>query len=457
VTGLLILLYLLVVIGILVFVHEAGHFLAAKWAGVHVHRFALGIGTPIKALSFTRGGTEYAVCWLPLGGYVKMATAEEDATSSKLEGPAESLANVPPGAYFEAKPIWKRMVIILAGVTMNVLFAWLVFTGLAAKNGRGVDPETRVGRVDTAGLPESVRPLAALNPGDRIRAINGQPVTSWGEVIDGLLSGAGDTIVIDVEARNAVVLAIHRDALEELGAAAAALSPYRRAVVASVTPGTPAARAGLEAGDTILSAAGQPTEQWWDLTDIIETRAEEPVPLEIARGGRRLAITVTPRAETVRAFGGKPTTVGRIGVGNRGDVRYEELSFAQSLGEGWRSTLGASTQIVRTVRGMLSGRVSSRSVGGPILIGQMAAESARLGADAFFAFLGLISVNLAVLNLLPIPILDGGQFLFLLAEGVLRRPLSLKLRERLTAVGLAVILVLMVFAFSNDIRRMIGF
>jgi regulator of sigma E protease len=457
VTGILILLYLLVVIGVLVFVHEAGHFLAAKWAGVHVHRFALGIGTPIKALSFTRGGTEYAVCWLPLGGYVKMATAEEDATSSKLEGPAGSLANVPPGAYFEAKPIWKRMVIILAGVTMNVLFAWLVFTTLAAKNGRGVDPETRVGRVDTAGLPEAVRPLAALHPGDRIRAINGQPISSWGEVIDGLLSGAGDSVVIDVEGRPAVTLVIHRDALEELAAAAGALVPYRRAVVASVTPGTPAARAGLEVGDTILTAAGQPTEQWWDLTDVIEVRAEEPVPLEIARGGQRLTITVTPRAETIRAFGGQKTTVGRIGVGNRGDVRYEKLSLGQALGEGWNSTLSASTQIVRTVRGMLSGRVSSRSVGGPILIGQMAAESARLGVDAFFAFLGLISVNLAVLNLLPIPILDGGQFLFLLAEGVLRRPLSLKLRERLTAVGLAVIMVLMVFAFSNDIRRMIGF
>ena len=133
-TGIVYILAFIVCIGVLVFVHELGHFLAAKWAGIHVHRFALGLGKPIPWLSFTRGVTEYAVCWVPLGGYVKMATREEDATSSALEGETP-LAPVAEDAYYEAKPVWKRMIVILAGVTMNFLFAWAVFGGMAWVNG----------------------------------------------------------------------------------------------------------------------------------------------------------------------------------------------------------------------------------------------------------------------------------------------------------------------------------
>ncbi|HWA41491.1 MAG TPA: site-2 protease family protein, partial [Gemmatimonadales bacterium] len=169
---------LLVVLGILIFIHEAGHFLAAKWAGVWVHRFALGLGTPVKALSFTRGGTEYAICWVPLGGYVKMASREEEATTSALEGGAGA-SPVPPGMFYEDKPVWKRMVITVAGVTMNTLFAILVFFGLALANGRSIDPETRVGKVFTDQLPRGAEALRQLKPGDRVTRVAGQRVDSW--------------------------------------------------------------------------------------------------------------------------------------------------------------------------------------------------------------------------------------------------------------------------------------
>src|SRR5512135_734353 len=142
----------IVVLGVLVFVHELGHFLAAKWAGIRVFRFSLGMGAPIRRLTFTRSGTEYAVCWLPLGGYVKMASQEEMAGDA-LEGPAPE-EQVPHHETFEAKPVWKRMVVILAGVTMNTLFAWMVFSGVLYKNGRPVNPTTTVGRVADSGLPE---------------------------------------------------------------------------------------------------------------------------------------------------------------------------------------------------------------------------------------------------------------------------------------------------------------
>ena len=148
--------------------------------------------------------------------------------------------------------------------------------------------------------------------------------------------------------------------------------------------------------------------------------------------------------------------MGRIGISVELNFRSEPLSIGAAVVEGWKATVSSSTQIVRTVRGLFSGRISRREVGGPIMIGQLAGESARMGLDPFLAFMALISINLAILNLLPIPVLDGGQFLFLLAEAVIRRPLPLKLRERLTAVGMVLIVLLMGLAFSNDIRRLFG-
>jgi len=445
-------LSLLVVLGILVFVHEAGHFLAAKWAGVWVHRFALGIGKPIPGLSFTWRQTEYAICWLPLGGYVKMATAEEEATSSALEGGTPDVI-VPPEMYFEAKPVWKRMIIILAGVTMNALFAWVVFSGLAMKNGRAFDPETRVGKVDTTGFVPALAPLTQLAPGDTILAVNGVAVNVWGDVFSGILNESADTITISVAGKPDILLVVHSDAIEERAIAAQSLSSWRPPAISTVTPGSPAGRAGFKPGDLILTIDGIPVPQWWDLTALIEARAGDTVAVEVERGSEQLTLRVVPGANIVTTADGSERTVGVIGVGSLGQVVYEPLTLMESLREGFDATLHASTTVVRSVRGMLTGRVSGRNIGGPIAIGQMAAASAEAGLGVFFGFLGIISINLAVLNLLPIPILDGGQFLFLLAEGILRRPLSLKLRERLTVVGLTLVMALMLFAFWNDLSR----
>ncbi|TFG46380.1 MAG: RIP metalloprotease RseP [Gemmatimonadales bacterium] len=445
-------LSLLVVLGILVFVHEAGHFLAAKWAGVWVHRFALGIGTPIPGLSFKWRETEYAICWLPLGGYVKMATAEEEATSSALEGGTPDVI-VPPDMYFEAKPVWKRMIIILAGVTMNALFAWAVFSGLAIQNGRAFDPETRVGQVDTTAFVPALAPLAQLAPGDSILAVNGTPVHNWGEVIDGIMNGPADTITIAVAGKPEILLAVHPDAVEERATAAQSIASWRPPLIGTVTPGGPASQAGFRPGDLILTVDGIAVPQWWDLTALIEARNGDSVAVQVARGDDQVVLTVVPASRVVSDADGSERTVGMIGVGSRGQVVYEPLTFLEAIGEGFDATLNASTTVVRSVRGMLTGRVSGRNIGGPIAIGQMAAASAEAGLGVFFGFLGIISINLAVLNLLPIPILDGGQFLFLLAEGILRRPLSLKLRERLTVVGLVLVMALMLFAFWNDLSR----
>jgi regulator of sigma E protease len=448
-------LSLIVVLGVLVFVHEAGHFIAAKWAGIYVHRFSLGLGSPVPWLTFRRGETEYSISWLPLGGYVKMASREEDIGSSTLEG-GRPAAEVPPDRMFEAKPVWKRMVVILAGVTMNALFAWLVFTFLAVKNGRQIDPVTMVGRV----VPELVPPEAAafrqIQPGSRIVAVNGKPVSSWDEIQAGIANTPESEIRLRLDNGSVVTADIHQDALEQRLKASQALQPYRSAVVGQVLPDRPAARAGIEPGDTITAVAGQPVTQWYDLVERLQANGGETVPVEVARGGRRLTFEVTPYVDSIAGRDGKTEAVGRIGVALASEYRSEPLTLGQAAVEGWRATVGASTQIVRTVRGLFSGRISKREVGGPILIGQLAGESARMGLDPFLGFMALISINLAILNLLPVPVLDGGQFLFLVAEAVVRRPLPLKLRERLTMLGLVLIVLLMGLAFSNDLRRLFG-
>ena len=444
----------LVVLGVLIFVHEAGHFMAAKWAGIYVHRFSLGLGSPIKWLTFQRGETEYSVSWLPLGGYVKMASREEEATSAALEGPGSDVA-VPPDRVFEAKPVWKRMIVILAGVTMNFLFAYLVYAGLAIRNGRQVLEETRVGAVVDSLIPAGAEALRTLQPGDRIASIAGMPVTSWNDVMGQLQNAPGDVIPLTLDDGRTLELSVHSDALRERLYVSQAIQPWRPAVVDSVGPNTAASRAGLQPGDSLLALDGRPITQWQDFQNLVQERPKQPITMLVARGGQRVELRTTTDTAVVPAGGDSNRTIGFLGIGGRLDVRTEEYSLGQALAAGWRQTAESSTQIFRTVRGLFSGRVAGRELGGPILIGQLAGQATRLGLDALLGFMALISVNLAILNLLPIPVLDGGQFLFLLAEGVLRRPLSLKLRERLTAVGLVLILLLMVFAFSNDIRRVI--
>ncbi len=448
-------LALIIVLGVLIFVHEAGHFVAAKWAGIYVHRFSLGLGSPIPWLTFKRGETEYSISWLPLGGYVKMASREEDIGSSALEGGAAAAAPVPRDRMFEAKPIWKRMVVILAGVTMNGLFAWGVFAFLAYKNGRQIDPVTTVGRVIEDLVPPGGEALRQIEPGTRIESIDDKPITSWDEVQQGIANASDEEVRIGLSDGKTVTLSIHPDALEARLKASQALQPFRAPVVGQVIPGRPAARAGIQAGDTIVALDGKPLAQWYDLLETLQASAGKTLELELARGERR-RVEVSPETESVRGPDGKMREVGRIGVAVGASFRSEPLGIGAAIVEGGRATIGASTQIIRTVRGLFTGRISQREVGGPILIGQLAGESAKAGLDPFLAFMALISINLAILNLLPVPVLDGGQFLFLLAEAVIRRPLPLKLRERLTMVGLVLIVLLMGLAFSNDIRRLVG-
>lgn len=444
---------LLIVLGVLVFVHELGHYWAAKHFGVWVHRFAIGIGSPIKRLTFRRGETEWAVAWLPIGGYVKMASREEDPSAGVLEGGAEN-AIVPPDRVFEAKPVWQRMVIILAGVTLNMVFAWVVFVGLAWKNGSATDPTTTIGRVVVAELPPGTEALADLPVGHRVTAVDGLPVDSWNDIMSRILHGDVNTLVLSFEAAPDVSVPLHRDALAERARLAAALRPAHAPVIGGVTPGSRAATAGVAAGDTIVAIDGTTVPLWVDAVDQIQAAPERALRLTLRRNGAQREVVVTPKAEPLSPD--DSTRVGRIGVMTQPPVIYEELGVGEALLVGSRTTMLASGSIFQTFRGLLTGRVDTRELGGPIMIGQMAASEARRGIESLLAFMAVISVNLAVVNLLPIPVLDGGAFLILLVEGVTRRPLPTRLREVVTLIGLGLVIMLMVLAFSNDIGRWLG-
>jgi regulator of sigma E protease len=281
-------------------------------------------------------------------------------------------------------------------------------------------------------------------------------VRSWDDILDGLQQSGLDTIPVELANGTMIRLALHRDAIRERAEAGAALQPWLPPVIGSVTPGRPAARAGLVIGDTILAVDGVPIQQWWDLVTVLDQRPGVPITISLGRTGRREDVRVDTAAETIGPKGAE-RRVGRIGIGSGGlNPEFEPLTLGQAVVAGARTTASMSTLIFRVLRGMVTGRVSARELGGPIAIAQGAAETARRGAPEFLIFMGLISVNLAVVNMLPIPVLDGGQFLFLLGEAVLRRPLPLRLRQRLTALGLFLVLLLMVLAISNDILRLFG-
>jgi regulator of sigma E protease len=295
---------------VLVFIHEAGHFVAAKWAGIYVHRFSLGLGSPIRWLTFRRGETEYSVSWIPLGGYVKMASGEEDIGSSPLEG-GRPPVEVPRDRMFESKPLWKRMIVILAGVTMNALFAWFLFTFLAAKNGRQIDPATSVGRVVPELVPAGAEALKTLRPGSVIVAINGRRVSSWNEIEQGIIDASEPSVRLELADGGSVEVPLHPDALEARLKASQAIQPFRAAVIGEVLPGRPAARAGLAKGDTILAVDGQPIGQWYDLLEILRRDPGKALTFEVARGARHLTLSINPEVDTITDTDGKVRPVWR--------------------------------------------------------------------------------------------------------------------------------------------------
>jgi len=438
---------LVVVLGVLIFVHEAGHFVAAKAMGIQVIRFSLGFGRPL--VSVQRGETEYAISWLPVGGYVKMAGMEEEGLAGELEG-GKTAVPIDPERAFDRKPVWKRIIVILAGVTMNFIFAFVVYSGLAY--GGALEPDrlatTRVDSVVTSELPPQAAVLGTLHRGDRITAVNGDTVVTWGELLEKLITTPGP-VRVSVEGRSEPLVfeLPQNDSVSRL-ALARSLNVYLPAVVAEVVPGKAGDRAGLKPNDRILKIDADTVRSWNDFAFAVKRRPGERVAITVLRDGAPLTLSVVPDRQTDT----DPETKEQRSFGQVGVIAdHPVLKAPTVLGAirlGWRETMSKVGLIVQFLR-----RPKVQDLGGPLTIGQVSGQAARVGLGFFLGFMAFLSINLAVLNLLPIPILDGGQLVFLLAEGLRRRPLSLQLRARLTQLGFVMLLGIMLLALRNDVMR----
>jgi regulator of sigma E protease len=460
----------IIVLGVLIFVHELGHFVTAKWMDIEVPRFSIGLGP--KAFGFKRGETEYVVSWLPLGGYVKMAGMEEmeaiEGGSSKKPvitgaGTAEDLGleveekRVAGPRDFESKSLPARALVISAGVIMNLLFAFLVFSIIAMVWGVRGTPESRVGGVAEEYLPRGTEALATIPSGTRITKIGRESISDFQDMQVALSqAGAGP---IQFEFDNFAPLTIELPASQD--SRDTLISSFEPAVntpatIGTIVKGSRADQSGLLPGDRIVSAAGQPVERWQDFVQQVERHGGQQMPIEVERAGQRVTVTATPEAKKLA----NNMTYGRLGIAPQiatGDaLPRERLNVFAGFGHGAKQTWDMVALTAGFLWDLVTGGASARNLGGPILIGQLSGRVARAGLEPFLAFMALFSVNLAVLNLLPIPVLDGGHLVFLGVEAVRGRPLSLESRMRWSQVGFVIVMAIMVWALANDVLRLFG-
>jgi len=444
---LLTLLSLVIVLGVLIFVHELGHFLVAKAVGIQVLRFSLGFGRPV--IAWTRGETEYWISWIPLGGYVKMAGLEDEGMAGELEG-GKSAVPIDPERSFEKKSLWARMAVILAGVTMNILLAFFIYSGLAAVSGVRVRSAIQVDTVLARALPPGTEALTGLARGDRILRINGDSVKSWTDLQTSLIK-VDSTASLEIAGRaEPITVRLPADTAARVRLVTWGLLPLEPARIGMVFPGEPGARGGLKTGDVVIRAGGDSVRSWNDLVFKLWYSAGKEVPLTVVRDGRTVNLTVTPRAQTDEdKTSARPRPYGFIAAEGDFPESRERLPVLTSIKFGALQTAGQIGLVVGSVKRLVLGQASVKEVGGPIMIAQVSGQAVRLGLDRFLMFIAFFSVSLAVLNLLPIPVLDGGHAVFLIAEGIRRKPLSPQLRLRLTQIGM------LIRAGASD-REMVG-
>ncbi len=440
--------WLLVTLGVLVTLHEFGHFWVARRCGVKVLRFSIGFGKPIWS-RFGRDGVEYAIGAIPLGGYVKFLDSRE------AENP--ELVAHQPGEYNDAK-IWKRICIALAGPAFNIAFTVIAFWAMFV-----------IGRPDfepVIGKPQGLAAAAGLHAGDRVVAVGDEPVGSWTAVIIALqdsLIPRRDAVLSVTDAQGhrsqhtLALSSIPRDAaLDEKLFATIGLQPQPpAAIIGLVEPDSPADRGGLKVDDRITQINDAPVETFNDVsTTIAREAAKSPVlSIVVQRAGQRVPLTVTAIAKTAAGESGW-----KIGVG----VKSQSMTAVERYGVG-RAIPAAFTEMWKTTRStvgaiaaMVSGQASTKNLSSVIGIAQAANGFAQMGVAWFLSFLAMISLSLGLLNLLPIPILDGGHVLYYLIELVKGSPVSERAAAAGQYVGLALLVTLMSVAFYNDIARLVA-
>jgi regulator of sigma E protease len=437
-----------VVLGVLIIVHELGHFFMARLVGVGVERFSVGFGPVLWR--FRGKETEYCLSVIPMGGYVKMMGDDENP----LEGGKAPVIN--PAKAFNNKPLIARFLIVFAGPAMNFVLAVLIAALMFTTIGRPVAPAV-VGRV-TEGGPAA---QAGLTTGERVVAVAGRPVQYWEDLARVVQSAGGRTLQVTMRgpaAERTVALTPVQtkrkdlfgddQTVWEIGAA-----PYMPAAIGDTVPGDPADKAGLKPGDVVAAVEAQPVLSWDELAERIHKRAGQPTRFEVKRGTEALSLTVTPKKGKIPGPDGKDMEVGLVGIRPGGGATMVRSNPLSAL---WEGLAWSSDVTVKTAVGLYKivvGQLDRSNIGGPIQIAKTAGEQARQGIVSLALFTAVISINLFLLNLLPVPMLDGGHLLFFAFEAVLGRPLSVRKREVAQQVGFALLMLLMVFAFYNDFKR----
>ncbi|WP_429942163.1 RIP metalloprotease RseP [Achromobacter xylosoxidans] len=432
-----------VALGSLIIFHELGHYWVARLCGVKVLRFSVGFGKVVLRRT-DRHGTEWALSALPLGGYVKM---QDDA-------PASATAEQAAGA-FNNKPVGKRIAIVAAGPIFNLILAVFLYAGL---NMAGTEEPVAVIAPPAADTPAA---RAGLVAGDRILAIDGQEVASWSDarwrLMDVMATGGRALVEVGTPGGSAQQreLILPANAMDPAGGDPLAAAGIRLAqpkpAVRVVNDGGEGQAAGLRQGDLILAVDGQPTPDTGALVKQIQESAGKPLALTLARDGAQISINVTPRAETVNG-----QVIGRLGVQLGGDVPMVTVRYGvfDSLWRGAVRTWDTALFSLRMMGRMVTGDVSWRNVSGPVTIADYAGQTARIGIVAYIAYIALISISLGVLNLLPIPMLDGGHLLYYLVEIVRGSPPPARWIDIGQRAGIGLLASLMGLALFNDFTRL---
>ncbi|MCB5189885.1 RIP metalloprotease RseP [Methylobacillus arboreus] len=450
------LLAFLVTLGILIAVHEYGHFQVARWCNVKVLRFSLGFGKPIFRRTFGADKTEFVISALPFGGYVKMLDEREQVMPG-------SLSETELARAFNRQSVWKRIAIVSAGPAANLLLAIFLYWILFMQGVPGMKP--LIGEVPA----QTPAAAAGLRSHDLITSVAGEPVASWTDVRWILLQEAIRSPVVAVkvtdETQGEHETALRLDSigkedfesdfLDKLG-----LTPYRPPMPArlgDIVPDSAAAKAGLQTNDEVLAVNDKPIAEWEQFVNLVREQPGQPLTLRIKRGDQELDAVVTPEAVDEN---GKQ--IGRIGAAYKIDdaiieklsvtVSYGPLqSFTRAVDKTWETSVFSIKMLVR----MVTGEASWKGVSGPVTIASYAGQSAHIGWKSFIGFLALISISLGVLNLLPVPVLDGGHLLYYTIEIIKGSPVSEAAMEVGQRIGLAILALLMAVAFYNDITRFI--
>jgi regulator of sigma E protease len=433
-SGLQTLLAFLVVLGITITIHEFGHFAVAKLLKIRVVVFSLGFGP--RLLGFTRGGTEYRISAFPLGGYVKMAgeTFDEDRQGNPDE--------------FLSHPKWHRFLVAVAGPFMNIMLAVVILT-TSYMDGVRVPRYLKEPPIVGPVIDNSIARRAGLRSGDRILSVAGNPVDTWGDMEIALATSPKDSLEVEV-VRNQDRFRIRFDPgnLQNVDADGLGfIFRIPRTIVGSVDPNKPAAQAGLKEGDEIVKVQGNgKTGHGYDeIRNIISESKGVPLDFEVRRGGETLHFVITPTESDGRVI---------IGFGPEIPSDLEKYGIGRALASSIRKNYEMSALTFKIIGRIFTRSASVKTLSGPLEIARISGNAARTGsARVFFGFIALVSLQLGVFNLLPIPILDGGVIALLLVEGIMRRDLSLAIKEKIIQVGFVFLILLMGFAVFNDLSK----